>query len=128
MPRYVVLQHQTVQRVHFDLMLEADGVLKTWSMPQAPLPGVVIECNALVDHRLAYLDYEGPISGDRGSVTRWDRGYYTLERRSDRAWQIDLAGEKLHGAAQLDRLGESGDRWSFLLRDQESEGRRAGGR
>ena len=52
-------------------MLEAGDVLKTWALPQPPQPGVEMECTALADHRLAYLDYEGPLSGNRGAVTRW---------------------------------------------------------
>ena len=49
-------------------------MLKTWACREPPQAGVEIPCEALADHRLAYLDYEGPISGGRGSVTRWDRG------------------------------------------------------
>ena len=43
---------------------------------------VEMDAEVLPDHRLAYLDYEGPISGDRGSVTRWDRGTYDVEHQS----------------------------------------------
>ena len=44
---------------------------------------------ALPDHRLIYLEYEGPISGDRGTVVAWDRGEYRLKRQSDAEWVID---------------------------------------
>ena len=40
------------------------------SLSEPPPVGVEIECRLLADHRLAYLDYEGPISGGRGSVAR----------------------------------------------------------
>lgn len=51
-----------------------------------------------IEHRRLYLDYEGPISGDRGSVRRVDAGTY--ERRSAapgvfRVWLIDAAIELL---------------------------------
>ena len=84
MPRFVILRHDHPRGVHFDFMLEAGGVLKTWALPEPPRPGVEMECEALGDHRLAYLDYEGPISGDRGSVVRWDRGEYAVSGRATR--------------------------------------------
>ena len=111
MPQFVVLRHDRPRGVHFDLMLEVGDVLKTWALPQPPQPGLEIECEALADHRLAYLDYEGPISGQRGSVTRWDRGMYVVERQSDAEWVIDLAGEQLTGRATLHRTATDSNRW-----------------
>ena len=64
MPRYVILEHETTGGSHFDFMLETGGTLKTWSISQPPLNGVEMDAEALPDHRLAYLDYEGPISDD----------------------------------------------------------------
>ena len=119
MPRFVILRHDSPQGVHFDFMLEAGGVLKTWALPQPPQAGVEIECNALGDHRLAYLDYEGPISGERGAVTRWDRGNYTIERQSDAEWTVELAGETLKGQATLLRSTEDPKRWRFSLAKQD---------
>ena len=99
--------------VHFDFMLEMGGVLKTWSLPQPPLPGVEIDAEALPDHRLAYLDYEGPISGDRGSVTRWDRGTYEVENQSESELIVRLKGEKLIGKATLVQNREIKTDWVF---------------
>ena len=79
MPRFVILRHDAPQGLHFDLLLEASGVLRTWALPQPPDSGVEMECEALPDHRMAYLDYEGPVSGGRGTVDRWDWGTYGLE-------------------------------------------------
>jgi hypothetical protein len=59
---------------HWDFMLESGGVLRTWALAEPPVVGRVIEAEQLPDHRLAYLDYEGEVSGGRGSVTRWDYG------------------------------------------------------
>ncbi len=115
MPRYVILRHETPQGIHFDFMLEAGGALKTWSLAEPPRPGVEIECQALADHRLAYLDYEGPVSGGRGTVTRWDQGTYTLEQQSEGEWVIDLAGERLAGKATLRRDPNDSSRWRFQV-------------
>lgn len=35
---------------------------------------VDIAATPIADHRLLYLDYEGPVAGDRGIVECWDRG------------------------------------------------------
>jgi hypothetical protein len=114
MPRFVILRHEIPQGVHFDLMLEEGDVLKTWSLPEPPQPGKEIECQSLADHRLAYLDYEGPISGGRGSVTRWDYGGYAVERQSDREWVLRLTGEQFTGTIFLRSQWECGTEKTFL--------------
>jgi hypothetical protein len=114
MPRFVILRHENPHDVHFDFMLEAGGVLKTWALTQPPEAGVEMPCEALADHRAAYLDYEGPISGGRGSVTRWDRGTYSVRRQSDAEWVVELAGERLAGKVTLRRESDDAKRWQFL--------------
>ena len=115
MPRFVILRHDSRRGEHFDLMLEDAGVLKTWALPRSPEVGAEIECEALAEHRIEYLDYEGPISGQRGSVTRWDEGVYTLERRDDAEWVVQLAGERLSGRAVIRRSADDSSRWRFSL-------------
>jgi hypothetical protein len=113
MPRFVILRHDGPQGTHFDFMLEVGDVLKTWALPRPPEDGAEMQCEALADHRSAYLDYEGPISGGRGSVTRWDRGDYTLGQQSDAQWVVELVGEKLTGEATLRRAPGAANRWAF---------------
>jgi hypothetical protein len=113
MPRYVILQHETTGGVHFDFMIEMGSILKTWSLPQTPLKGVEIDAEALPDHRLAYLDYEGSISGDRGSVACWDRGTYDVECQSKTELIVRLSGEKLMGRASLRRSSPAEKLWRF---------------
>ena len=115
MPRYVILQHETAGGVHFDLMLELGAAMRTWSLSQAPANGVEIHAKALPDHRLAYLDYEGPVSGNRGSVARWDRGTYQIERQSDSDLVLQLDGEELKGRASLAKKQETENEWVFLI-------------
>lgn len=115
MPQFVILRHDAPNGVHFDLMLESGSVLKTWALPQPPEVGMEMECEALGDHRLAYLDYEGPISGGRGTVTRWDRGTYAIQRQSDAEWLLDLAGQQINGLATLRRSADVPNRWLFSL-------------
>ncbi len=66
--RFVILEHDW-NGVHFDLMLEWQGQLKTWRLSKKLQIGVQ-EIEAIPDHRLEYLTYEGSISGNRGRVNR----------------------------------------------------------
>jgi len=119
-PRFVILRHDSPCGEHFDFMLEAAGdVLKTWALPRPPEIGVEMQCEALADHRIEYLDYEGPVSGQRGAVTRWDQGTYTLERHSDAEWIVQLTGERFAGRASLLRSESDPSRWrvSFTRQD-----------
>jgi hypothetical protein len=115
MPRYVILKHDISGGSHFDFMLETGGALKTWSLPHAPEPGGEMEVKALGDHRLAYLEYEGPLTGDRGWVARWDRGTYEVEQQSASAWTVRLSGEKLSGRVLLRQISDTQTSWRFLF-------------
>ncbi|MDE0938478.1 MAG: hypothetical protein OSA43_00835 [Pirellulales bacterium] len=80
MPRFVILRHQMPPQSsrpdHWDLMLEDGSHLLTWALPAVPLVGEQFWALPLAEHRLEYLDYEGPLTGDRGRVTRHDWGNY----------------------------------------------------
>ncbi|MBW3596467.1 MAG: hypothetical protein KY475_04235 [Planctomycetes bacterium] len=122
MPRYVVLHHQTPPEfgrpTHWDLMLESGGVLRTWALAEAPQPGKVVEAMRLPDHRLDYLEYEGPVSGNRGVVSRWDAGEYQIARETADEFVIVLSGRRLQGEAVLRRCeprDEEHQRWMFCL-------------
>jgi hypothetical protein len=112
MPRFVVLRHDHPRGLHFDFMLEQDGVLITWALAEPPDKNRDQPADALADHRLAYLDYEGPVSGGRGSVARWDEGTYAVLHQSSEEWHVRLAGRKLVGDLTLRR---EGDRWRFAF-------------
>jgi hypothetical protein len=103
MPRFVVLEHDYPER-HWDFMLQAGDVLRTWKLAAPPAAGAAIAASASFDHRVVYLDYEGPVSGNRGRVTSWDRGTYEEEPGStaDRV-AARLNGQRLRGTAVLER-------------------------
>jgi hypothetical protein len=107
MPRYVVLRHElpsdSARASHWDLMFEFQGVLRTWSVESEPAIGRTAIAQLLADHRLEYLEYQGPVSGGRGTVTRWDEGEYTLEESSDRHWQALIYGRRLRSRVKLER-------------------------
>ena len=84
MPRYVILQHimppHSGRDSHYDLMLEANGKLLTWAIPDVPSAGLRTTATKLPDHRLEYLDYEGPVSSNRGEVRRIGAGDYVTQQ------------------------------------------------
>lgn len=80
--RYVILRHEGIPDPHFDLMFETSpgSVLATWRSPVWPLVEIHTELVALPDHRRDYLDYEGPLSNNRGSVHRVATGTHTVQQ------------------------------------------------
>jgi hypothetical protein len=94
MPRFVILLHVTPPEsergTHYDLMLEQDGKLLTWAIAEWPRAGLKLAATRLPDHRPSYLDYEGPISGNRGEVTRVDAGEYASSQLDDTAAKFVL--------------------------------------
>jgi len=115
MPRFVVLRHETppdaARGSHWDLMLEVGDVLRTWACSRLPRSDCTVDAWQLADHRHAYLDYEGPVSGGRGAVTRWDAGTYVLLEERPRRWSVRLRGKRLAGRLTLTRADEATGRW-----------------
>lgn len=54
---------------HYDLLLEIPGTLLSWELSVKPFQqdGTTIG-RQLPNHRLLYLDYQGPLTGNRGQV------------------------------------------------------------
>ena len=76
--RFVILHHRSPAGEHWDVMLEMDSALTTWSIPPQLPGGLAFACPAvrLPDHRKHYLDSEGQVTGNRGTVSRIDTGTY----------------------------------------------------
>lgn len=107
MPRFVVLRHERKSAAHFDLMLEHEGALLTFSFREFPSPGAAGE--RLADHRLAYLDIEGDIGEGKGRVARVESGSFDVIGIDEDSLSVFLRGERLRGNARLVR--ESKDTW-----------------
>src|SRR5690348_14642129 len=96
--RYVVLRHEGIGDPHFDLMFETSpgSALLTWRSPEwPPRPGLML--TKLGDHRRAYLDYEGPVSNNRGHVRRVAAGTLRILVTADAVFQVrtDSAAEMI---------------------------------
>jgi hypothetical protein len=87
--RFAILHHTGVTTPHYDLMFEPDpeATLATWRSPVWPVVGPV-PVEQLDDHRRDYLDYEGPVSNDRGRVDRVVGGLFRFESRTADRWVI----------------------------------------
>lgn len=121
--RFVLLAHElpssSDRRSHYDLMLEQAEDLFTLELLEPPSIGVPLRARELAPHRKAYLDYEGPISGDRGEVRRIDRGEFTVARWNEALIEVDLSGEGLRGRLTLERAAApegNDDCWRLTLR------------
>lgn len=118
MPRYVILYHQQhsadTDLTHWDLMLENNGLLCTWKIQQPPTPGEQLTAIPLPDHRIAYLEYEGPISGDRGQVSQFDFGTYegSLPSSTD-SFSVHLTGKVFRGRLLLEPHPQQPEQWQI---------------
>ena len=88
--RYVVLHHTGVGEAHFDVMFEraAGSALTTFRVLCWPVRGRVA-AKRLADHRAAYLEYEGPVSGGRGEIQRVESGRCEIQN-SGPNWTLIL--------------------------------------
>lgn len=120
MPRFVILEHDHPER-HWDLMLEDGAALRTWRLSGPPGEGPV-SAEPSFDHRLMYLDYEGPVSGGRGRVVRWDGGTFAWRGREEGLVVVALAGQRGRGVLRLERTGPDAWRASW-----QAEGPSGGG-
>ncbi|HEX5363813.1 MAG TPA: DNA ligase D [Gallionella sp.] len=106
---YVMHKH-AARRLHFDLRMEQDGVLRSWALPKgAPLEiGEKRLAIEVENHPLEYGEFEGNIPKGEyggGTVMLWDVGLWQTDGRFDDK-QIDfiLTGAKLKGAWTLVRM------------------------
>lgn len=111
--RFVILEHDH-PFLHWDLLMQQGDVLKSWRLLEPPAAGQWISAQQIPDHRLHYLDYEGPISGDRGTVVRLTSGRFSNRGGQESHSNVyDLFDCELATLATL-RHGESGNpRWCF---------------
>src|SRR5947208_1951985 len=125
---FIVHMHDAT-RLHWDLRLELDGVLKSWAVPKGPSANPADKRLAVKveDHPMEYGDFEGIIPEGNygaGSVIVWDRGVWVpledvREGFAKGKLLFELKGYKLRGRWTLIKLKKTDKEWLLIKeRDQ----------
>jgi len=125
--REFVVQKHAATRLHYDLRLELDGVLKSWAVPKGPSMNPADKRLAVQveDHPFDYRTFEGSIPKGEyggGEVIVWDKGTYapegalsTKEQLARGELKFRLEGEKLRGSFVLVRTRRNQGKPEWLL-------------
>jgi bifunctional non-homologous end joining protein LigD len=126
--RFIVHQHAAT-RLHFDLRLELDGVLKSWAVPKGPSADPADKRLAVhvEDHPIEYGDFEGIIPEGNygaGAVIVWDRGTWLPLEDPEAGLAkgkllFELRGYKLHGVWTLVKIKKGVKEW-LLIKERDA--------
>ena len=117
---YFVVQEHHARRLHFDLRLEREGVLKSWAVPKGipVVPGEKHLAVAVEDHPLDYGHFEGTIPEGQygaGTVSIWDNGTYDTKHWDPDKIEVTLHGHRITGPYVLVRFKRAGkNEWLFF--------------
>src|SRR3989454_2262268 len=124
---FVVHMH-AARRLHWDLRLEMDGVLRSWAVPKGPSPNRADKRLAVLveDHPLEYGDFEGIIPEGNygaGAVIVWDRGRWVPLEDPEEGMKkgkllFELHGYKLRGKWTLVKL-KKGEKELLLIKEKD---------
>ena len=123
---YVVQEHHA-RRLHYDLRLGREGVLKSWAVPKG-VPEKIGEKRLAIeveDHPLEYASFEGSIPEGEygaGTVSIWDRGTYETIAWGPDTIEIIIKGERVSGRYVLTRFRKAGEKEWLLFRAKEKTG------
>ena len=108
---FVVHRHHA-SRLHYDLRLEQDGVLKSWAVPKGlpPRPGIMRLAVNVEDHPLEYVDFEGAIpKGEYGGGMMWKfaQGRYEITKQKKDGFYFRLQSRELNAEYRTHRTKEN---------------------
>jgi DNA ligase D-like protein (predicted ligase)/DNA ligase D-like protein (predicted 3'-phosphoesterase) len=122
--RIFVVQEHHARRLHYDLRLESEGVLKSWAVPKG-VPEHPDQKRLAVeteDHPLDYANFEGTIPEGQygaGTVKIWDKGSYETKVWDENMIEFTLNGQKLRGRYTLVKLKKAGENNWLMLKGRE---------
>ncbi len=121
--RFVVHQH-AARRLHYDLRLEMEGVLRSWAVPKGPSKSPADKRLAVhvEDHPMEYGDFEGVIPEGNygaGAVIVWDHGSWIpledpIEGMKKGKLLFELRGYKLRGRWTLVKIKKGQKEWLLI--------------
>jgi len=133
--RLFVVHKHAATRLHWDLRIEMDGVLRSWAVPKGPSYDMNDKRLAVrvEDHPLEYGDFEGIIpSGNYGAggIIVWDRGEWVpledwREGLEKGKLLFELKGYKLLGKWTLVKIKKSEKDW-LLIKERDAYVRQPG--
>jgi bifunctional non-homologous end joining protein LigD len=132
--RFVIQRHEAT-RLHYDLRLEMNGVLKSWAVPKGPSMNpkdkrLAIETE---DHPIKYLDFEGTIPKGNygaGEMQIWDKGTFKAAAKTkdnlEEQWEdgnlkIVFTGSKIKGEFALvkTKRGDKKNQWLLIKKNDD---------
>jgi DNA ligase D-like protein (predicted 3'-phosphoesterase) len=129
-------QKHDASSLHYDFRVEADGVLKSWSVPKGPSTDPSDKRLAIrtEDHPVDYIDFEGVIPEGEygaGTVLLWDLGTYEnitekegeikdlAKAVEDGHFLVSLKGEKIEGGYAMTRTDKKKGQWILVKMDDD---------
>jgi bifunctional non-homologous end joining protein LigD len=120
-PLLFVIQKHEARRLHYDIRIELDGVLKSWAVPKGPSlelgeKRLAVETE---DHPFDYASFEGMIPEKEygaGNVIVWDCGVYSPDEGAHYSF-----GNRAE-AEQRTRTELAAGKLSFFLRGEKLKG------
>jgi DNA ligase D-like protein (predicted ligase)/DNA ligase D-like protein (predicted 3'-phosphoesterase) len=108
---FVVHRHHA-SRLHYDLRLEQNGVLKSWAVPKGlpPRPGLKRLAVSVEDHPLEYVDFEGAIPKNEyggGMMWKFAQGRYTITKQKEDGFYFRLQSRELNGEYRVHRTKDT---------------------
>ncbi len=111
--RFVIQKH-AARRLHYDLRLELDGVMKSWAVTRGPslTPGEKRLAIHVEDHPIEYNTFEGTIPQGEyggGTVMVWDRGRWYPEGDARKGYRAGRLNFRLDGGQAARQLAPGAD-------------------
>ena len=127
--RLFVVHKHAATRLHWDLRIEMEGVLRSWAVPKGPSYDTNDKRLAVrvEDHPLEYGDFEGIIPEGNygaGGIIVWDRGEWVplepwKEGLEKGKLLFELKGYKLRGRWTLVKIKKAEKEW-LLIKERDA--------